>query len=223
MTQAFYGVIINKTVKKQKTIFSKQNLFWLGIFLVFLAILSLLFSIFSNGRKPRKVFTHRPEMVVEELDIDSVNDDENLLENLDFQKVHTEFQASYLELVQNITSKEATNDGSGIVKINPKKLGMMYRNYQTAQTNYEKVLKIFEDNEKDYKLKCFARMRKLILAVLYYDKKTGKKLTKFDTDMLVEMGALEEVPICPRGGEYSIIYKNGKRLFNCSVHGVLKN
>lgn len=162
-------------------------------------------------------------MVVEELDIDSVNDDENLLENLDFQKVHTEFQASYLDLVQNITSKEATNDGSGIVKINPKKLGMMYRNYQTAQTNYEKVLKIFEDNEKDYKLKCFARMRKLILAVLYYDKKTGKKLTKFDTDMLVEMGALEEVPICPRGGEYSIIYKNGKRLFNCSVHGVLKN
>ena len=104
-----------------------------------------------------------------------------------------------------------------------KRDSLLFETYKKAQSNYGKVLKKVEDHEKDFKIKCFARMRKLILAVLYADKKFGKRVTRFDGDKLVEIGALDAIPVCPRGGEYSIIYKNGRRLFNCSIHGVLKN
>lgn len=191
--------------------------------MAFLAFLSLLFMVMSN-RKTSRIISKSKPLVVNDIEIDENGDSENLLEELDFQRVHTEFQASYLDLVQKITSKAPDkNSGDANFTFDIRKDALLFQTYKTAQGNYAKVLKRIEDNEKDYKLKCFARMRKLILAVLFYDKKFGKRMTKFDTDKLLEIGALDEVPVCPRNGEYSIVYKNGRRLFSCSVHGVLRN
>ena len=207
---------------KQQTLFSKQNVLWLGIFLIFLAFLSLFFMFMSNRETRKTITTHKP-LVVQEIDIDEVKEDDNILESLDFQGVHDSFQKSYLELVSSIDNKETKKGNENTVRIDIKRDALLFETYRTAQSNYNKVLKKIEDHEKDYKIKCFARMRKLILAVLYADKKYGKRVTKFDGQKLVEIGALDTIPVCPRGGEYSIIYKNGRRLFNCSVHGVLKN
>lgn len=210
-------------MKKAKTFFSKQNIYWLGIFLVFLAVLSFVFMMFSSRRTKKIISSHAKPLIVEEIEVADVNEEENLFEALDFQKVHTQFQASYLELVKNISTRQPEKNSDGTIHVNVRKEALTFETYKKAQSNYEKVLKKVEKYEKDYKLKCFARMRKLILAVLYCDKKTGKKVTKFDPEKMVEIGAFEEAPTCPRGGEYSIIYKDGRRLFNCSLHGILKN
>ena len=207
---------------KQQTLFSKQNVLWLGIFLVFLAFLSLFFMFMSRRNTRQTMTTHKP-LVVNDIEVGDVTDEENIFESLDFQNVHTAFQKSYLELIQNIDNKEVKKGSEGIVRIDLKRDSLLFETYKKAQSNYGKVLKKVEDHEKDFKIKCFARMRKLILAVLYADKKFGKRVTRFDGDKLVEIGALDAIPVCPRGGEYSIIYKNGRRLFNCSIHGVLKN
>ena len=209
-------------MKQQKTLFSKQNVLWLGIFLVFLAFLSLFFM-FMSRRSTRHTLTIRKPMVVNDIEVGEVNDEENIFESLDFQNVHTAYQKSYLELINNINQREPKKDSDGVVRIDIKRDALLFETYKKAQSNYGKVLKKVEDYEKDFKIKCFARMRKLILAVLYADKKFGKRVTRFDGDKLVEIGALDSIPVCPRGGEYSIIYKNGRRLFNCSIHGVLKN
>lgn len=207
---------------KQQTLFSKQNVLWLGIFLVFLAFLSLFFMFMSRRNTRQTMTTHKP-LVVNDIEVGDITDEENIFESLDFQNVHTAFQKSYLELIQNIDNKEVKKGSEGIVRIDLKRDSLLFETYKKAQSNYGKVLKKVEDHEKDFKIKCFARMRKLILAVLYADKKFGKRVTRFDGDKLVEIGALDAIPVCPRGGEYSIIYKNGRRLFNCSIHGVLKN
>lgn len=207
---------------KQQTLFSKQNVLWLGIFMVFLAFLSLFFMFMSRRNTRHTMTTHKP-LVVNDIEVGDVADEENIFESLDFQNVHTAFQKSYLELIQNIDNKEVKKGSEGIVRIDLKRDSLLFETYKKAQSNYGKVLKKVEDHEKDFKIKCFARMRKLILAVLYADKKFGKRVTRFDGDKLVEIGALDAIPVCPRGGEYSIIYKNGRRLFNCSIHGVLKN
>lgn len=208
---------------KAQTLFSKQNIQWLGIFLVFLALLSFIFMILSSRRTQRIVSSRKP-LVVHEIDLDDGSTEENLFESLDFQNVHNTFQASYLEMIRKIASKETKNkDGSISITVDVKRDSLLFLTYKTAQENYEKVLKKIEDHEKNYKIRCFARMKKLILAVLYSDKKLGKRTTKFDVEKLIEIGALDAPPVCPRDGEYSIIYKNGRRLFNCSVHGILKN
>ena len=207
---------------KQQTLFSKQNVLWLGIFLVFLAFLSLFFMFMSRRSTRQTIKTHKP-LVVNEIEVGDVNDEENIFESLDFQNVHTAFQKSYLELIDSIDNRETKKGSEGVVRIDVKRDALLFETYKKAQSNYGKVLKKVEDHEKDFKIKCFARMRKLILAVLYADKKFGKRVTRFDGDKLVEIGALDAIPVCPRGGEYSIIYKNGRRLFNCSIHGVLKN
>ena len=207
---------------KKQTLFSKQNVLWLGIFLVFLAFLSLFFLFMSKRNTRRTIAAHKP-LVVNEIDVDNVNEEENIFESLDFQNVNEAFQKSYLELISNIDNKETKRGSDGVVRIDIRRDALLFETYKTAQNNYNKVLKKVEDHEKSFKLKCFARMRKLILAVLYADKKFGKRVSRFEADKLVEIGALDAVPVCPRGGEYSIIYKNGRRLFNCSIHGVLKN
>ena len=209
---------------KYQSLLTKQNIQWLGIFLVLLAVLSMFFMIMSN-RKTRHTTVYRNKpLVVEEIDIDGANEDENLFESLDFQNVHRAFQNSYLELIHIIDSKEPPKGSEdGAIRVDIRKDALLYETYKKAQNNDSKVLKRVEDHEKDFKLRCFARMRKLILAVLYADKKLKKRVTKFDGENLVKIGALDEIPVCPRGGEYSIIYKNGRRLFNCSIHGVLKN
>ena len=209
-------------MKQQKTLFSKQNVLWLGIFLVFLAFLSLFFMFMSRRSTRQTIKTHKP-LVVNDIEVGDVKDEENIFESLDFQNVHTAFQKSYLELIDSIDNRETKKGSEGVVRIDVKRDALLFETYKKAQSNYGKVLKKVEDHEKDFKIKCFARMRKLILAVLYADKKFGKRVTRFDGDKLVEIGALDAIPVCPRGGEYSIIYKNGRRLFNCSIHGVLKN
>ncbi|MBR4570038.1 MAG: hypothetical protein IKO19_05155 [Candidatus Riflebacteria bacterium] len=176
-----------------------------------------------SRRNTRQTMTTHKPLVVNDIEVGDVTDEENIFESLDFQNVHTAFQKSYLELIQNIDNKEVKKGSEGIVRIDLKRDSLLFETYKKAQSNYGKVLKKVEDHEKDFKIKCFARMRKLILAVLYADKKFGKRVTRFDGDKLVEIGALDAIPVCPRGGEYSIIYKNGRRLFNCSIHGVLKN
>lgn len=209
---------------KSQNIFTKQNVMWLGIFLVFLAFLSLIFMIMSNRRTRSYIPNRNNPLVIDDVDVDAVSDDENLFESLDFQRVHTSFQKSYLDLVQRIENMEKVKGAKdGAIRIDIKRDAILFETYKKAQGNYEKVLKVIEDHEKDFKIKCFARMRKLILAVLYADKKLKKRVTKFDSEKLIEIGALDEVPVCPRGGEYSIIYKNNRRLFNCSIHGILKN
>ena len=207
---------------KQQTLFSKQNVLWLGIFLVFLAILSLFFMFMSRRNTRQTIKTHKP-LVVNDIEIDEISDEENIFDSLDFQNVHTAYQKSYLELIDSINNKQPQKDNDGVIRIDVKRDALLFETYKKAQSNYGKVLKKVEDHEKDFKIKCFARMRKLILAVLYADKKLGKRVTRFDGEKLVEIGALDSIPVCPRGGEYSIIYKNGRRLFNCSIHGVLKN
>ena len=209
-------------MKQQKTLFSKQNVLWLGIFLIFLAFLSLFFMFMSRRNTRETMKTYKP-LVVNDIEVGDVNDEENIFESLDFQNVHTAFQKSYLELINNIDNRETKKGSEGVVRIDIKRDALLFETYKKAQSNYGKVLKKVEDHEKDFKIKCFARMRKLILAVLYADKKFGKRVTRFEGDKLVEIGALDAIPVCPRGGEYSIIYKNGRRLFNCSIHGVLKN
>ncbi len=209
---------------KYQSLLTKQNVHWLGIFLVLLAILSLFFMIMSNRKTRHNIVNRIKPLVIDDIDVDGANEDENLFESLDFQNVHRSFQSSYLELIQIIDNKEPSKGSEdGTVKIDIKKDAILYETYKKAQNNYAKVLKRVEDHEKNFKLKCFARMRKLILAVLYADKKLKKRVTKFDSENLVKIGALDEIPVCPRGGEYSIIYKNGRRLFNCSIHGILKN
>jgi hypothetical protein len=209
-------------MKQQRTLFSKQNVLWLGIFLVFLAFLSLFFMFMSKRNTRQTMKTHKP-LVVNDIEVGDVGEEENIFESLDFQNVHTAFQKSYLELIENITNREAKKGQDGVVMIDMKRDALLFETYKKAQNNYGKILKKVEDHEKDFKIKCFARMRKLILAVLFADKKYGKRITRFDGEKLVEIGALDSIPVCPRGGEYSIIYKNGRRLFNCSIHGVLKN
>ena len=166
--------------------------------------------------------THKP-LVVNDIEVGDVGEEENIFESLDFQNVHTAFQKSYLELIDNIDNKETKKGSEGIVRIDIKRDALLFETYKKAQNNYGKILKKVEDHEKDFKITCFARKRKLILAVLFADRKFGKRVTRFDGEKLVEIGALDSIPVCPRGGEYSIIYKNGRRLFNCSIHGVLKN
>jgi hypothetical protein len=66
-------------------------------------------------------------------------------------------------------------------------------------------------------------MRSLILAVLFHDRKMQKRMTRFNPELLIEIGAMNEIPKCPSGGKYSIIYKDGRRFFHCSIHGTLRN
>ena len=190
---------------------------------MFLAFLSIIFILISNRRNRRPVVkqSYKP-LQIEDVEVDSV-EEENLFKALDFQKVHMEFQKSYLDVIKKINEKEKAKNSKDTIRVDIKKDALVFETYKKALDNYSKVLKKIEDHEKDYKLKCFARMRKIILGVLYADKKLKKRVTKFDAENLVEIGALDEIPVCPRDGEYSIIYKNGRRLFNCSIHGILKN
>lgn len=139
-----------------------------------------------------------------------------LFEQLRFQETHQNYQASYLALIQKISQTDTT-------KIDVQKDREIFKTYTRARADYQDSLDKIEEYEKDFRVKCFARMRSLILAVLFYDRKTGTRMTRFSPEKLIEVGALQEVPQCPRGGKYSIIYKDGRRLFHCSVHGTLRN
>ncbi|PKL47175.1 MAG: hypothetical protein CVV42_13970 [Candidatus Riflebacteria bacterium HGW-Riflebacteria-2] len=142
--------------------------------------------------------------------------EKTLFEQLRLQEVHQNYQTSYLDLVQRISQTDTT-------KINIQSDRDLFKPYARARADYQESLDKVEEYEKDFRVKCFARMRSLILAVLFYDRKTGTRMTKFNAEKLLEVGALQEIPMCPRGGSYSIIYKDGRRLFHCSIHGTLRN
>lgn len=183
-----------------------------------LALFAFIFSMFI-GREPAEPdVPHRSTVVVSapETPDDGSDEKKNLLEKLDFQKKHQQFQASYIDLIQKIGNTDTT-------KINLRKDRDLFKGYTRAKTDFTDTLKKVEEYEKDFRLKCFARMRSLILAVLFYDRKTGTRMSRFAPDELVKIGALQEIPVCPRGGRYSIVYKDGRRLFHCSIHGTLKN
>jgi len=202
---------------KSKDFFSRIPLQWLGIAFLALAVLSFLASMFINIQPAEPYVPNRPTNVSNPVSPDDGSDEKkNLLERLEFQKKHQNFQASYLDLIQKIGSADTT-------KINTRKDRDLFKNYNRARADFSDTLKKVEEYEKDFRLKCFAKMRSLILAVLFYDRKTGSRMTKFDAEGLVKIGAFQEAPACPRGGRYSIIYKDGRRLFNCSIHGTLKN
>lgn len=206
---------------KSNDTLSGQKLYWLGIFFVFLAV-SVFAFVYASNWLSRK----NPARDLSQIPIPAYNphaeDDhgegakKDLLERLNFRRAHESFQQSYLDLVKNIT--ESTGQ-----KIDTRKQREIFKNYSRAQNNYKDILGKVEEYEKDFRLKCFARMRSIILAVLYYDRQTKTRMTKFNAEELVKVGAIQEIPVCPRGGKYSIVYKDGRRLFNCSIHGTLKN
>ncbi len=202
---------------KSKEFFSRIPLQWLGIAFLALAVLSFLASMFINIQPPEPYVPTRSTGVSQPVGpVDGSDEKKNLLERLEFQKKHQNFQASYLDLIQKIGSADTT-------RINTRKDRDLFKGYNRARADFSDTLKKVEEYEKDFRLKCFAKMRSLILAVLFYDRKIGSRMTKFDAEELVKIGAFQEAPACPRGGRYSIIYKDGRRLFNCSIHGTLKN
>jgi hypothetical protein len=141
---------------------------------------------------------------------------EGILNQLKFKEVHENYQRSYLDMINKINRTDTSN-------IDIKKFRYFFSDYEKSQKNYQRTLKKIEDYQKDFKLKCFARMRSLILAVLFHDRKMKKRMTRFNPELLMKIGALNEIPECPSGGKYSIIYKDGRRFFHCSVHGILRN
>lgn len=196
-----------------KEYFSGQGLYWLGMLFVFLAV----FAFAANWLQWKTpVADYDPEAYRgTPISIDDLSE-QTLFDQLKFQETHQKYQTSYLELVQRISQTDTT-------KINTKTDRDLFKPYSRAKTDYQESLDKVEEYEKDFRIKCFARMRSLILAVLFYDRKTNTRMTKFNSEKLIEVGALQEVPVCPRGGKYSIIYKDGRRLFHCSVHGTLRN
>jgi hypothetical protein len=150
-------------------------------------------------------------------DIEDLSDtSKSILERLKFQKIHEKYQQSYLMMIQKINDTDTTT-------IDLQKHKYFFSGYKDTKEKYEEALEKLEDYQKTYKVKCFARMRTLIMAVLYHDKKMGRKMTTFDPELLKKIGALDKIPKCPSGGEYSILYKDGRRFFHCSVHGTLRN
>lgn len=198
---------------------STGKLLWLGAIFVFLAVMSFFYVLYNKVTKP--LAPSRTTSFYDQFTYGSGNDTgtagkRDLLEELNFQAVHGRYQTAYLELVDRINSTDMS-------KLNVREAEMIFNHYKEVQYDYSKTLKKIDDYEKKYKLQCFGRMRTLIMAVLYADKHFKKRVTKFDPDKLIEIGALREKPVCPRGGTYSIVYKDGRRLFSCSMHGVLRN
>ena len=76
--------------------------------------------------------THKP-LVVNDIEVGDVGEEENIFESLDFQNVHTAFQKSYLELIDNIDNKETKKGSEGIVRIDIKRDALLFETYKKAQ------------------------------------------------------------------------------------------
>ncbi|MGM0598502.1 MAG: hypothetical protein ACQETH_01680 [Candidatus Rifleibacteriota bacterium] len=200
---------------------SGKKFHMLGIFFIFLAFCALVVNWFIS-RLPSHEMPDTPDVEQNSThiaipDIENLSDSsKSILERLKFQKIHGKYQQSYLLMIQKINDTDTTS-------IDIKEHKYFFSGYKNTKEKYEETLEKLEDHQKTYKIKCFARMRSLIMAVLYHDKKMDKKMTTFDPQLLKKIGALNEIPQCPSGGEYSIIYKDGRRFFHCSVHGTLRN
>ncbi|HNW33912.1 MAG TPA: hypothetical protein PKM25_03200, partial [Candidatus Ozemobacteraceae bacterium] len=163
-------------------------------------------------------FSVSPDPIIERAQISSssaVVATGSVFEQFHFKEVHMDFQHSYLNLIQNINSFNTP-------QVDIKAQKAMFSEYGRTHRKYQDVLKSIASYAEDQKLRCFSIMKSMILAVLYYDKKTNKKMFKFDPDKLKSEKILLDIPKCPDGGVYSIVYKDGRRLFRCSLHGILR-
>ncbi len=186
-----------------------------GFVVSVLALLLFLTGCWSAGSPPspttEPIVTRRPSAASASAAIATGS----VFEQFQFKEVHTDFQRSYLQLIQNI-------NGVNSPQIDTRDQKLLFSEYGRAQRKYKDVLKKIAAYSTDQKLRCFSIMKSLILAILYYDKKTNKKMFKFDPAKLLSEKIILSIPKCPDRGEYSIIYKDGRRLFRCSVHGVLR-
>lgn len=197
--------------------FSGKKFYVLGIIFVFLATLAFAANWYFNRTTTPPAIEIGPRAIpIPDVNEISAEAAESLLEKLKFKEVHENYQRSYLAMINKISKLDTT-------KIDVKKYRYFFSDYEKNQKNYRKTLKKIEDYQKDYKIKCFAKMRSIILAVLFHDRKMKKKMTKFNPELLIKIGAMNESPRCPQNGKYSIIYKDGRRFFHCSVHGTLRN
>lgn len=195
--------------------FSGKNFKLLGVVFLFLAFFAMLLTWYLGSRPPEPDSDFTDAIPIPDKP-DKPTGKKSILDQVRFQEAHENFQRSYLKTINKINNLDTTN-------IDIKKYRHFFYDYEKDRKHYRKTLQKIEDYRKDFKIKCFARMRSLILAVLFHDRKLKKKMTRFDPELLIEIGALEKMPECPSGGKYSIIYKDGRRFFHCSVHGVLRN
>lgn len=198
--------------------FKKTSLFGLGRFLICPAVCVILIFFIGcgNDREVIPVVDHVVANIASETEtIGEASATLGVFEKFRFQTIHHEYQKSYLDLIKKINITN-TQD----LQIREKR--SMFLDYQRAYRKYRDVVEKIQDYSRDQRLRCFTQMKSVILAVLYYDKKSSKKMFKFDPQKLIDEKMLKEVPHCPEGGEYSINYKDGKRFFRCSLHGTLK-
>ncbi len=196
--------------------FSGKKFQLLGIAFLFLAVVAFAASwVISKRQPPPEDIIGPGAIAIPDVAI-NVEDQESILNQVKFKEVHESYQKSYLEMINKISKTDTSN-------IDIKKFRYFFSDYERKQENYLKVRKKIEDFQKDFKIKCFAKMRSLILAVLFHDRKMQKRMTRFNPELLIKIGAMNEIPKCPSGGKYSIIYKDGRRFFHCSIHGTLRN
>lgn len=139
----------------------------------------------------------------------------SIFDKFKFQEVHRDYQKSYLDLVSKIYSQENQ-------KIDVREHQGAFSSYSRARRNYQDVLQKISNYEKDQRLRCYSTMKSLILGIMYYDKKTKKKMSRYDPEKLLKEGIFPTPPTCPSGGAFSIISRDGRRFFHCSVHGTLR-
>lgn len=196
--------------------FSGKKFQLLGIAFLFLAVVAFAASWVISRRQPPPEDVVGPGAIAIPDVVANPEDQESILNQVKFKEVHENYQKSYLEMINKISKTDTSN-------IDIKKFRYFFSDYERKQENYLKVRKKIEDFQKDFKIKCFAKMRSLILAVLFHDRKMQKRMTRFNPELLIKIGAMNEIPKCPSGGKYSIIYKDGRRFFHCSIHGTLRN
>lgn len=216
MTASSKDIIIVPLIVKNQEIFSGQKFYWLGMIFIFLAIFAFASNWLSRKTPPVDLDSLPITLPMNGNQDHGEGEKKNLLEKLNFKQVHENYQQSYLDLVKKISESQTS-------RIDLRKDMDIFKSYKRAKTDLKETLVKVEEYEKDFRLKCFAKMRSIILAVLFYDRQTQKRMSRFIPEELVKVGALQEIPECPRGGKYSIIYKDGRRLFHCSIHGTLKN
>ncbi|HNV71209.1 MAG TPA: hypothetical protein PKO06_16010 [Candidatus Ozemobacteraceae bacterium] len=184
-------------------------------------LLATLFPLFgcTGCRKvpePAPEPTRSPGRLVSIESLAEATGTQTLFERLQLQKVHQDYTKSYLDLMQKIN--QTNTDG-----LNVKEQLNTFSNYSYAFRRYRDVMNKIANADKEMKKKCFSIMRSLIVSVVVYDKKTKKKMFKFDAQKLLQESIITELPKCPAGGEYSIYYKDGQRLLQCSRHGTLRS
>lgn len=181
------------------------------------AIISEIFSFFGKVRPQSNQFASDKHTKLSQnynLNKTSPYESISILEQLNFQKSHNDYQSAYLELVNEINNTQG--------KINTRNKPNAISKYNWKLNDYRKNLKKLEEYKKNSKLRCFSIMKSIVKAILYYEQKSGNKVTKFDPDFFVKEKLLDATPQCPNNGSYTIIFRASKRNIYCTVHGVLK-